>query len=248
MQYIALVGNVEDEVLECFYRGGGVHPSRYPRFQQLQAEETSRIFDAALISDILPMAPGLVERLEAGIDVADVGCGSGHAINLMAKAFPKSRFIGLDLSENGIAAARAEAEQLGLTNARFEVRDAATLDTPRQYDLITAFDSIPDQSQPTQVLENIAQALQPDGVFLMQDITASSNLEENLEHPLGPMLYSASVLYCMTVSLAFNGEGFGTMWGGQKARQKLVEAGFTRVEVKQLPSDILNSYYIARKG
>jgi len=177
----------------------------------LQAEETSRIFDAVLISAILPLVSGLTERLEGGIDAADIGCGSGHAINLMAKAFPKSRFAGLDLSEHGIAAARAEAEQLGLTNARFEVQDAATLDATRQYDLIMAFDSIHDQAQPTQVLKNVARSLRLDGVFLMQDIAASSNVEENLEHPLAPFLYSASVLYCMTVSLAFNGEGLGNM-------------------------------------
>ncbi|HLB26693.1 MAG TPA: class I SAM-dependent methyltransferase, partial [Dehalococcoidia bacterium] len=132
--------------------------------------------------------------------------------------------------------------------ARFEAKDAATLDEPGRYDLITAFDAIHDQAQPTRVLRAIAEALRPDGVFLMVDIAASSNLHENIDHPLGPALYAVSTMHCMTVSLALNGEGLGTMWGEQLARQKLAEAGFTRVDVKQVPGDFINNYYIAKKG
>jgi hypothetical protein len=82
----------------------------------------------------------------------------------------------------------------------------------------------------------------------MQDIRASSHLEKNLDHPLGPMLYTASCMHCMAVSLAYGGEGLGTMWGEEKALEMLGAAGFTRVDVKQVAADIQNSYYIARKG
>jgi 2-polyprenyl-3-methyl-5-hydroxy-6-metoxy-1,4-benzoquinol methylase len=248
MQYIALLGNVEDRIVECFRNGGGVPYSAYPRFQQLMAEESKQTVAAALVEVILPLAPGLVEALGNGLQVLDVGCGHGQAINVMAKAFPNSKFTGYDFSEAGIAAGRAEAEQKGLLNVHFEVKDVAGLNEPGRYGLITAFDAIHDQAQLTKVLRAIAKALRPDGIFLMVDIRASSHVEKNLEHPLGPFLYTVSCMHCMTVSLALNGEGLGTMWGEEKARQMLADAGFTRVEVKQLPHDIQNNYYLATKS
>jgi ubiquinone/menaquinone biosynthesis C-methylase UbiE len=247
-QYIVLMANVQDEVVACFYQGGGVPYSSFPQFQRLMAEDSAQIFDASLIQTTLPSIPGLVERLQAGIDVADIGCGSGHAINLMAQAFPNSRFVGYDISEEGIAAAQAEARRLGVSNARFEVQDVSRLDTPGYYDLITAFDAIHDQVRPMEVLQAVARALRPHGAFLMVDIAASSVLQENLGHPLAPFLYTISCNHCMTVSLAENGAGLGTMWGLQKARQMLTEAGFTQLEVRQVEGDIFNNYFIASKS
>jgi len=196
---------------------------------------------------ILPLVDGLVDSLRKGIGVLDVGCGSGHAINLMAKAFPNSRFVGYDFSKKAIVAAKAEAKRLKLDNAQFAAKDVATLNEPKKYDLITAFDSIHDQAKPTRVLKAISKSLRPDGVFLLVDVAASSNLHENLQHPLGPFLYSISTMHCMTVSLAYRGEGLGTVWGEQLAKQKLSDAGFKSMEIRKVPGDILNSYYIARK-
>ena len=241
------MGNVEDQIVECFRKGGGVPYSAYPAFQRLMAEESAQVQDATLVDVTLPLVPGLVEKLKAGIDVADVGCGQGHAINLMAKAFPNSRFTGYDFSEEGIAAGKAEAKELGLSNAQFEVKDAATLDENARFDLITVFDAIHDQAQPRKVLQGIAASLKPDGVLLMVDIAASSNLEENMEHPLAPMLYGVSTMHCMTVSLALDGEGLGTVWGEQKAKELLSEAGFKQIDIEHVEGDILNSYYICRK-
>ncbi len=247
-QFFPLMGNVEEGIIESFRNGGGVPYSEYPKFTKLMAEMSAQTFDATLIETTLPLVPGLVDQLKAGIDVADVGCGSGHAINLMAQAFPNSRFVGYDFSDEGIAAGRAEAEALGLSNAEFEVKDAATLDGARQFDLITAFDAVHDQAQPTQMLKGIADSLKPDGVFLCVDIAASSDVADNVEHPMGPFLYAISTMHCMTVSLALNGEGLGTVWGEQKARQMLADAGFTDVQVERVEGDVLNNYYIACKG
>jgi 2-polyprenyl-3-methyl-5-hydroxy-6-metoxy-1,4-benzoquinol methylase len=247
-QYIVLLASVQDEVVTCFSKGGGVAYSSFPQFQRLMAEDSAQIVDVSLVQTTLPLIPGLVERLQEGIDVADIGCGSGHAINVMAQAFPNSRFVGYDMSQEGIAAAQAESRRLGVTNARFEVQDVSRLDTPAHYDLITAFDSIHDQASPTQVLQAIEKALRPHGIFLMVDFAASSHLEENLDHPLAPFLYTISCNHCMTVSLAANGEGLGTMWGEHKARQMLREAGFTQLEVKQVEGDIFNNYFIASKS
>jgi 2-polyprenyl-3-methyl-5-hydroxy-6-metoxy-1,4-benzoquinol methylase len=247
-QYMVMLANVQEKVVNCFSRGGGVSYASFPEFQQLMAEESAAVVDSSLLQVTLPLVPGMMERLHAGIDVADVGCGSGHALNTMAQAFPRSRFTGYDFSQEGIAAAQVEARQLGLTNTHFEVRDVSHLDIQDSYDLMTAFDSIHDQARPAEVLRAIELALRPGGVFLMLDIRASSKLEENLKHPLGPFLYTVSCNHCMTVSLADNGAGLGTMWGEQVASQMLREAGFAGVEVKHVKGDVANSYYIALKG
>ncbi len=246
-QFIALLGGVEDAVVECFGRGGGVPYSAYPRFHQVMAEESNQTVASGLVEFILPLAPGLIEDLRAGIEVLDVGCGRGHTLNLMAEAFPESRFTGYDFSEEGIASALAEAERMGLTDVRFEVKDVASLSEFNQFGLVTAFDAIHDQAQPAKVLQSIANALRPDGIFLMQDIAGSSHLHKNLGHPLGPFGYTISCMHCMTVSLASDGAGLGAMRGEEKARRMLADAGFYKVEVKQLPHDIVNYYYVAAK-
>ena len=245
--FISMMGDVESDVVDCFTNGGGVPYSRYGRFQELMKAESAVVFDNALIPNILPLAPGLTDRLRAGIEVADIGCGSGRAINVLAREFPNSRFTGYDFSPDGIAEGRREASDWGLTNASFEEADAAKLDIANRFDLITAFDAIHDQAQPRKVLANIARALKPDGTFLMADIAGSSNLEDNLGNPMATMFYAVSLFHCMTVSLALDGEGLGTMWGEQKARELLAEAGFTTVAVTQVEGDIQNNYYIATK-
>jgi SAM-dependent methyltransferase len=212
------------------------------------AEDSGAVQDASLIDVTLPLVPGLVDRLRDGIDVADVGCGSGHAVNLMADAFPRSRFVGFDLSDAGLAAATAEAGHKALTNARFEKRDAARLGETARYDLITTFDTVHDQARPDLVLAGIAEALRPGGIYLCVDIAASSKLSDNLDHPLGPFLYTISCMHCMTVSLAEDGMGLGTMWGEQKALAMLRDAGFTSIEVVHVDGDILSTYFIATKN
>ena len=247
-QYIGLLALVEDQIVDCFRRGGGVPYSAFPKFQALMAEDSGAVRDATLINVTLPLVPGLVDRLRDGIDVADVGCGSGHAVNLMAGAFPRSRFVGFDLSDTGLAAADAEASHKALTNARFEKRDAARLGETARYDLITTFDTVHDQARPDLVLAGIARALRPGGVYLCVDVAASSKLSENLDHPLGPFLYTISCMHCMTVSLAEDGMGLGAMWGEQKARQMLRDAGFTSVEAVHVDGDTLSMYFIASKN
>ena len=245
-QYVALVANVEPDVVDCFKRGGGVPYSKFPEFQSLQGEESAALYDAQLVSTILPFVPGIAARLADGIDVADVGCGAGHAVNVMAKAFPKSRFTGMDFAGDGVAAGRDEAKRMDLTNARFEVCDVAK-NVAGSYDLITAFDTVHDQAWPRRLLANIARALRPGGALLMMDIAASSRLEENVAHPLGPLLYSASVLHCMTVSLAQGGEGLGTVWGEQKAQELLREAGFKGIAVRHIEGDPMHAFFVATR-
>ncbi|MHB8631583.1 MAG: class I SAM-dependent methyltransferase [Candidatus Limnocylindria bacterium] len=245
-QYIALLGTVEDQIVACFRDGGGVPYAAFADFQRLMAEDSGTTFDAKLLEVTLPLVDGLTDRLRAGIDVADVGCGSGHALNLMAAAFPASRFTGYDFSDEGLGRGRAEAAQLGLANVRFEPKDVATLDVAARYDLITTFDAIHDQARPALVLAAIRKALRPGGVYLCVDVAASSDLAKNRAHPLGPMLYTLSTMHCMTVSLALGGAGLGTVWGRELALEMLAAAGFTKVDVRTVEGDIFNAYYVAR--
>ncbi len=247
LQYIPLLGTVEDSIIECFKNGGGVPYSEFPRFQEVMAEDSGQTVVPALLDQILPLVAGLQDSLRDGIDVLDVGCGSGRALNIMALEYPNSRFTGFDLSDEATAAGRRQAEENGVTNLVFEAKDVTKLGTPKQYDLITAFDAIHDQAHPADVLAGISDALRDDGVFLMQDIASSSSLEENIDNPIGTFLYAISVMHCMTVSLALDGTGLGTMWGEAKAREMLADAGLSRVEVSTLPHDLQNGYYICRK-
>lgn len=249
-QYIGLLGSVEDQVLQCFYQGGGVPYSEYKRFHEVMAEDSGLSVLSSLFDAILPLVPGLTDQLEKGINVLDIGCGMGRALNLMASTFPNSRFVGYDLSEQAIAAARDEAAVHAIGNVRFEVRDLTTFDDDApagRFDLITSFDAIHDQARPDRVLAGICRALKTDGVYLMQDIAASSDVQNNLDHPLGALLYTISTMHCMSVSLAQGGMGLGTMWGREKAREMLSEAGFRHVEVHNLEHDLQNDYYVVRK-
>jgi SAM-dependent methyltransferase len=179
--------------------------------------------------------------------VADVGCGTGHALVLMAGAYPSSTFVGYDLAPDAIDRAGAEAAAAGLTNVWFEVRDAARLAVEEPFDVVFVFDAIHDQVAPAEVLDRIYEALAPGGLFVMVEPRASSNLEGNLANPLAPLLYSVSTLHCLTVSLADGGAGLGTVWGEQQARRMLDDAGFGDVAVHEAPGDPMNAVFVTRK-
>jgi SAM-dependent methyltransferase len=163
----------------------------------------------------------------------------------MAKAFPASRFVGLDIVEAALALGRSEASSQGLTNATFVKRDAAKLDGSEHFDFITTFDSVHDQARPDLVLSGIAHSLRPGGVYLCVDMTGSSVLADNMDLVMAPFHYGFSCLYCVTISLAGGGMGLGSMWGEQLAVQMLSEAGFTSVHVAH--RDDWNNFYLASK-
>lgn len=246
-QYIPLLGAVEDRILECFENGGGVDYQEYGRFHQVMAEDSGQSVLSTLIDKTLPLVPGIVEKLQSGIKVLDVGCGSGRALNLMARAFPNSQFYGYDLCAEPIATATAEARNLNLTNVTFEQKDLTEYIPEEKFDFITAFDAIHDQARPDIVLDSVQRSLKKGGFFLMQDIDGRTNVSENLDHPLGTLLYTISCLHCMTVSLAQGGMGLGAMWGTDKALEMLNEAGFRDIDIQRLDHDIQNCYYIIKK-
>jgi ubiquinone/menaquinone biosynthesis C-methylase UbiE len=249
-QYIGLLAGVEDDIVECFRKGGGVPYSKYPRFHEVMAEDSGQSVLASLESHVLPLLPGLVDRLASGIRVLDVGCGRGRIIARLAELYPRSTFVGIDLSQEAIAAGRQDASRVGLGNVDFVAADLSDFDQtaePRSYDMVTTFDAIHDQARPLAVLRGIHRALRDNGVYLMQDIKGSSDVHQNIGHPLGTFLYTVSCMHCMTVSLAQSGEGLGAMWGEEKTREYLQRAGFRSVEKHELAHDIQNNWYVVRK-
>ncbi|MFA7096631.1 MAG: class I SAM-dependent methyltransferase [Gammaproteobacteria bacterium] len=240
-QYIGLLGGVEDDIVECFRRGGGVPYEKYPRFHEVMAEDSGQSVLSSLESHILPLVPGLTRRLAQGIRVLDLGCGRGRILHRLATLYPASRFVGSDLSEEAIAYARAEAAKDGLTNIEYVAADLSDFDRtaePERYDFVTTFDAIHDQARPLNVLKGIHRTLKPDGVYLMQDISGTSHVHKDVEHPIGTLLYTISCMHCMTVSLAQGGEGLGAMWGEEKTREYLHRAGFRSVTKHRLAHDI----------
>lgn len=249
-QYIGVLGQVEDRIVDCFREGGGVAYEHYPRFHEVMAEDSGQTVLAALEEHILPLVDYLEPGLEKGISVLDIGCGRGQALLYLAERYPKSQFTGYELSVDALEDARLQAAKKGLSNIRFIQRDLTAFEEEaeeNQFDFITAFDAIHDQAAPQSVLNGIYKTLKPGGTFLMQDIRASSQLENNLEHPIAPLLYTLSTMHCMTVSLAQGGAGLGTMWGEELAVEMLRKAGFIEVAVNQLEHDFQNNFYVMKK-
>jgi len=244
---IPILSDVRDGIIDCFHNGGGVAYDQYDDFLGCFSGYTAQVFDRVLVSKAIPLMPAIEKALTGGIDVLDVGCGAGHSTNVLARAFPKSRFTGYEFRESALEEARSEAGSLDLANVEFRAQDLSAMVDESAYDFVTAFDVIHDQAQPRTVLGHILTALRPKGTYLMVDIKASSDVGGNAQHPIAPFLYTSSMMHCMTVSLAQGGEGLGAMWGEQKALELLGEAGFKDITVKDVEGDVFNSYYIATR-
>lgn len=199
---------------------------------------SQRVF---LTSRWLPAVPGLVDRLEGGIRVADVGCGSGTAAIAIAETFPESRVFGYDVSQEALAVARGRAE--GVPNVEFHVYAADEIPVDPGFDLIITFDVIHDLANPLAGMTRIREALRDGGQYLLMEPNASSRLEENL-HDRGALLYGISALHCMTQSLAREGAGLGAVWGRQRAEKMAEEAGFTRFTPLDDISNRFSAFYL----
>ncbi len=249
-----LTQSVLDDVPAAMRSGQGIAYARYPAFQAFMGQLADAKHRQTLVQAFLPsVAAGeIVAKLRAGISVCDLGCSQGVALLLMAKAFPASSFVGIDISQTDLAVARADAERLGLGNATFLHQDAAAIDAGHplaaSMDYVTAFDAIHDQTRPVEALKGVLYLLKAGGIFSMVDIAASSRLSGNAEHPLGAFLYTVSLMHCLPVGLIDGGQGLGMMWGREKAEEMLHAAGFTHVEVAAIPDDAFNLHYFCRKG
>ena len=201
-----------------------------------------------LLPAVLPAISGLVEQLERGITVADVGCGAGGAVLLMAERFPKSTFVGYDISAFALARAAEKLAESGVTNARFFDPREAPLPSDHSVQFITTFDCIHDMTQPQQMMDALRSALADDGAWLLVDIKARDSFSENAaKNPMAPLMYGISVLSCMSSAMSTpGGAGLGTLGLSENtAREMSAAAGFTRFE--KLPIDhSVNAFYEIR--
>ena len=241
-----LAGHV-DGVTDAFRRGGGVpYHAFVPEIHDVMEALWGPMHRDLLVPAIVPLAPGLTERLAAGARVADVACGTGDALLTLATSYPASTFVGYDLDANAIVRACRKAAAGGLANVRFEQCDAAELTVEEPLDAVFVFNALHDQAAPDRVLERIRDALVPGGVLVLDEPRVSSNLEDNVGNPLVPFTYAVSTLHCLTVSLAAAGAGLGTAWGEQVACRMLADAGFDDIAVHDAPGDPGNSVFVTR--
>jgi len=248
-----LTTSVMETVIRRFYDGRGVGYSRYPKFQAFMSQLADAKHRMVLVDRFLPTVDEgrLIRDLSSGIRVCDIGCAEGIALMLMAEAFPRSEFVGIDISVEAIQTATVSAGQQGFENLSFLNLDAAGLPATggltRSFDYVTAFDAIHDQSRPLEALKSIYAILKPGGLFSMIDIAASSHLLDNRKHPMGTFLYTVSLMHCMPVGLANGGTGLGMMWGRQKAVAMLETVGFEQVQVLEIPADPFNFHFFCRR-
>ena len=245
---IPLMGRIEEQILNCFETGEGTSYKDYPCFHHMMAQDSAQTVVDQLFDSVLPLVPGLTARLQQGIDVLDAGCGAGRALVAMAKHFPESRFTGYDLSSDAIDTAQQAAQDSGLQNLTFEVKDLSWFNRPNSFDFVTSFDAVHDQRDPQALLYALYRALRGDGVYLMQDIGGSASLEKNMDFPMASYLYAISCTHCMPVSIGQGGQGLGTMWGWETAQEMLETAGFDAPELHRLPHDPMNVWFVARKS
>ncbi len=201
-----------------------------------------------LIPTVLPALDGIVERLESGITVADIGCGAGGAVLLMADAFPNSRFVGYDISKYALERAEHRRREEGADNVRFVDPRDEPLPDDGSVDFITTFDCIHDMTHPQEMIGAIAEALAPDGTWLLVDIKGRETFAENVEkNPMASLMYGISVLSCMSSALSEpGGAGLGTLGLPEsKAREMAATAGLSRFRTLGVEHSV-NSFYEVR--
>jgi SAM-dependent methyltransferase len=201
-------------------------------------------YNAHLVAEWLPALDGVVDKLEAGAKVADVGCGHGASTILMAAAYPASTFVGSDYHEGSIATARTRAEEAAVSDrVTFEVAPAASY-PGKSYDLVTMFDCLHDMGDPAGAARHVRESLSEDGTWMIVEPAAGDRVEENL-NPVGRAYYGFSTLLCTPSSLAQPvALALGAQAGEARIREIVTSAGFSRF--KRVADTPFNMVFEAR--
>jgi SAM-dependent methyltransferase len=218
----------EPKALEAFRTGRGVAWGEHDSRMACGVAAFYRNgYRASLVPQWLPALHGVVAQLEAGIDVADVGCGHGHSTLLMAQAFPNSRFHGFDADAPSIDEARRQAANAGV-GQRVHYALARAVDYPdRRYGLICFFDTLHDLGDPVAAAQRAAEVLAPGGTVMLVEPFAKDRVEDNLT-PVGQLYYSGSCLICCAHAVSEGGKlVLGAQAGGKRLAEVFRKAGFT---------------------
>ena len=233
-------------VMDSFRRGGGIPYNEIGGDVSCAIERFFRPgYLNFLVSEWLAKVPGLPEKLQSGANVADVGCGRGQSTVTMAKAFPASRFVGIDYHAPSIEGARTLAADNDVTNVQFVQGLAEELPRDVKYDLVCSFDCIHDMVDPDATLRTIQEVMADDAAYVWSEPNASHNAHEN-RNPIGRAFHTISPMHCMTVSLAYNGAGLGTVIGEKGARELADRAGFSGFERMEIENPF-NQFFLLRK-
>jgi len=237
-----------DDLADAFRTGRGLP---YDRQGPAGAHRTERMLGPwsrlALVPRILPALDGVVERLEAGGTVADVGCGAGRALLALAERFPEAQLHGYDISRHAIERAGQLVSEAGVTNVTLHLAGAEALPQGPTYDLVLTFDCLHDMTHPQDTIEAIRRAVRPDGTWLVKDIRCAPVARDNLKNPLAAMMYGFSISSCMSSALSEpGGAGLGTLGlDPERLRAMATEAGFSSFEVHDF-GEPANLYYEIR--
>lgn len=228
-ELLASIYRDEPKITEAFRSGRGVG---WHEHDACLFRGTERFFrpgyNANIVTSWIPALEGVEEKLLAGANVADVGCGHGASTILMAKAYPNSHFTGFDYHAPSIERARKAAEEAGVADrVKFEVASAKDFQGA-DYDLVTIFDALHDMGDPVGASAHIRESLKPDGSWMLVEPFANDDLADNL-NPVGRMYYSASTMICTPASLSQEvGLGLGAQAGERRMHKVVEDAGFTR--------------------
>jgi SAM-dependent methyltransferase len=226
-QVIAAAFSANPKIEQRFKNGKGLG---WDQHDHRLFEGTERFFRpnylGNLVTNWIPALDGVEAKLLAGATVADVGCGFGASTIIMAKAYPKSSFVGFDYHKPSILTARKRAKEAGLKNVKFEV--AKSTNYPgRNYAFVAHFDCLHDMGDPVGAAKHVCKTLAPDGTWMIVEPFANDRVEENL-NPVGRVYYAASTMICVPASLAYNGPALGAQAGEARLREVVMKAGFTR--------------------
>jgi len=185
-------------------------------------------YNAHLVAEWLPGLDGVVDKLERGAVVADVGCGHGASTILMAQAFPNSTFVGSDYHGGSIETARQRAQEAGVADRVSFNIEPSTVYGGTDYDLVTMFDCLHDMGDPVGAARHVLSTLKPDGTWMIVEPNAGDRIEDNL-NPVGRTYYGFSTLLCTPASLSQDvGLALGAQAGEARIRDVVEAGGFTR--------------------
>ncbi len=222
-------GRSRERLAQVFRTGEGIG---WHEHDEHVACGTARFFGAgyrgSLVTSWIPALSGVQTSLQRGARVVDVGCGHGISTMLMAEAFPRSTFLGIDAHDASLAHAVRDAKSKGLSNVRFE-HGAASSFPGGGYDLVTIFDALHDFGDPVAAAQHVRRSLAPDGVWMIVEPRAGERVADNL-NPVGRAYYSASTMFCVPNAVSQGGRRtLGAQAGAKELFAVLKEAGFTRV-------------------